>query len=105
MEHGDAQAMRHARRQPQQTQELREGAPSCTPEASEGNPFHHQAFDKTTRVLRDRVLDAVTQVTVFRVPGCRALWRHGADNPRLLWTSVLMRSDCGQQEHGIVWRA
>jgi hypothetical protein len=77
----------------------------CTTNATQCNPFHQQAFDARTFVLRDEgwletldklassimavmVLFAIMNVTIFLLPGCLAPWPHLANAHRWLLTAV-----------------
>ena len=77
------------------------GAPLCR-RAAGGLAGRAQRASPGVAVLG---LGAVRQVPVGLGPGGQALWTPWAESQGWLWTAVVMGSDCGHQEHGIVGRA
>jgi hypothetical protein len=98
----------------QKAQEPLESHTDSATNAAQGNPFHQQAFDERTGVIRDAVLfEAVDKLTaavvavivlfavmnmaVFLVLGRLTPWTHISDDHRLLLTSAGVENVFGQQ--------
>jgi hypothetical protein len=98
----------------QKTQEPLEFHPHSATNAASRNPFHQQAFDEPTLVLRNEVLLealdelastvtalmvllAAVVMTIFLVLGGLAPRTHVSDDHRLLLTSTGLVSVFGQQ--------